>query len=81
MMMFDNKKALMTMMGRRKPASMPAPMQEEKVMNAEGEVDGRYLAMQDALSAIHEKSPERLMQAMMDFHDLHSAESVGSDDK
>lgn len=49
----------------------PAPMKPEVVMNEGGEVDGRHLAAQDILGAHHEKSPEKLMEALSNFINLH----------
>lgn len=53
--------------------SGPAPMKEEMSMTEPGEPDGRHAAAQDMISAMHEKSPEKLMHAMANFHDIHSA--------
>ena len=36
------------------------------------ELDGRHIAAQDAINAMHEKSPEKLRQALMNFMDLHN---------
>lgn len=72
----DHKKAMMTIMSRRKPGGEPVaagPMKEEKVMSEQGEPDGRHMAAQDVLAAMHEKSPEKLMHALGAFHDLHMA--------
>lgn len=53
--------------------SGPAPMKEEKSMTEPGEPDGRHVAAQDMIAAIHEKSPEKLMGALANFHDIHSS--------
>lgn len=75
MMMPDPKKAIMTIMAKRHPdgSRSAAPMKEERSMSEEGEMDPRHAAAQDVMMAMHEKSPERLMQAMGNFHDLHMA--------
>jgi len=41
------------------------------VKHEDGEIDGRHLAAQEALGAIHSKSPEGFMNALMNFIDLH----------
>lgn len=75
----DLKKRAMTVISRRmdkdgKEIAGPAAMQPEIVHKEDGTTDGRHVAMQDFLSAVSEKSPERMMKAMMNFHDLHSLE-------
>lgn len=73
MMLIDKKKALMTIMKKRseKGEVSMAPMKQESVKDEEGEVDGRLAAAQDAMSAMHEKSAAKFMDAMANFHDLH----------
>lgn len=74
-MMWDKKKAMQTLIGRRKPSGEklmePTEMQHEVVKHEDGEIDGRHLAAQEALGAIHSKSPEDFMNALMNFIDLH----------
>lgn len=53
--------------------SGPAPMKTEVVKTDEGEIDGRHVAAQDAMAAMHEKSPMKFMDAMSNFIDLHSS--------
>lgn len=76
MIIHDEKKALMTIMRRRgkkgEVLAGPAPMKTESVKDEDGEVDGRHAAAEDAIAAFHEKSPEKLMQALANFHDLHA---------
>ncbi len=77
MLIHDRKNAIQTIMSRRGPkggevTAGPAPMQSEASMTEPGEVDGRHAAAQDVIAAMHEKSPEKLMQAMANFHDLHA---------
>lgn len=72
----EHKRAIMTIMAKRKPGggeriAGPAPMKEEVVKSEDGEIDGRHLAAQDIMAAMHEKSPEKLMNALSAFHDLH----------
>lgn len=76
-MFFDDHRKIATVMVGRKSGkgeriSTPSEMMPESVVkNEEGEIDGRHVAAQDAMSAIHEKSPHKFMQAMMNFIDLH----------
>lgn len=76
MIMHDVKKARETVMARRSPSgepvTAPAPMKEEVSKSEDGEIDGRHAAAQDMISAMHEKSPQKLMEAMANFHDLHA---------
>ena len=77
-MFFDHKKAVTTIMAKRngmgEPTMSPTPMKPEVVKNEDGTMDGRHAAAQDMMGAMHEKSPERLMQAMANFIDLHMHE-------
>jgi hypothetical protein len=73
----DLKRAITTVMSRRSSkggaeVSGPAEMKPEMVKSEEGEVDGRHMAAQDLLAAISEKSPQKMMEAMANFHDLHA---------
>jgi hypothetical protein len=71
----EHKKAITTIMARRHPDGevTAAPMKPEMVKGEDGEVDGRHVAAQDIMAAFHEKSPEKLMHALANFHDLHAA--------
>lgn len=76
MFMFDAKKAAQGIMAGRKKDGMdygPSPMKNEKVMDEDGAMDGRHMASQDMINAFHEKSPDKLKSAMIDFMDLHMA--------
>lgn len=82
MMMVDDKKALMTILRKRKEAGAPvsaAPMKQESVKDEDGVPDGRLAAAQDALAAFHEKSAEKLMGALGNFYDLHSMQKPTSE--
>lgn len=63
------------MSGRRSPEgeqlSGPSEMKIEDSKEEPGEPDGRHEAAQDMISAFHEKSPQKLMEAMGNFIDLH----------
>lgn len=75
MIIGDDKKKIATIISSRKTARGEslgsAPMQPEIVKTEDGEIDGRHVAAQDIMSALHEKSPEKLMRALGNFHDLH----------
>ena len=76
MFMFDAKRDLSTIMAKRKKGDEeygPSKMKNESVKTEDGEVDGRHLAAQDALSAIKEGSPQKLMDSWIAFHDIHQA--------
>lgn len=75
MIMFDKKKALMTIIAKRHPKDgtmSAAPMKTEVTKEDDGQLDGRHAAAEDMIAAFHEKSPQKLMEAMANFHDLHS---------
>ncbi len=71
----DHKKALMTVMARRKAdgtrVSDPVAMKTEVSKDESGELDGRHSAMQDFMSAQAEKSPQKALEAMANFVDMH----------
>jgi len=74
----DRKKAVATIMSRRqhKDGSMTsAPMKPEASSALDGTPDGRHAAAQDILAAMDEKSPQKLMEALANFHDLHKMHS------
>lgn len=77
MIMFDKKKAYQTIMAKRSPdgSVTSSPMESQKVMDEDGEPDGRHAAAEDILSAMSEKNPMKLMEALSNFHDLHQAMS------
>lgn len=79
-MFWDEKKALTTIIAKRKPSGekvSEAPMKSEVVKDEDGDVDGRHEAAQDMMAAIHEKSPQKLMEALANFLDLHSLKTSG----
>lgn len=53
--------------------SGPSPQKPENVVDDEMMPDGRHAAMQDFLAGVHEKSPEKMMNAMANFHDIHAS--------
>jgi hypothetical protein len=78
-MYFDEKKNQMSIIkSKRTPKGdkvSEAPMKNEETKHEDGQVDGRHVAAQDILAAMHEKSPEKLAAALANFHDLHSMAS------
>lgn len=75
-MIIDKDKAFTTIMGRRRESDgsvSEAPMQASDVKSEDGEIDPRHEAAKDILSALNEKHPGKLMEALAAFHDLHSA--------
>jgi len=80
MLLFDHKKAMATIVSKRnsKDGSMSsAPMKTEIAKDDDGSLDGRHSAAEDILMAIHEKSADKLNQALQNHHDLHmSAEKA-----
>ena len=74
MMIIDKDKATTTIMGRRRNpdgSTAEAPMVPSEIKSEEGESDPRHEAAKDILSALNEKHPGKLMEAMINFHDLH----------
>lgn len=74
----DKKAAVTVMMAKRggkggEHIAAPTAMKPEVSMEEPGMPDGRHAAAQDMISAFHEKSPAKLMQAMANFHDIHSS--------
>ncbi len=73
----EDKRRIATIMASRKSSKGEdlgaAPMKPAIVKTEDGAMDGRFVAAQDAMAAFHEKSPEKLMRALGNFHDLHSS--------
>lgn len=76
----DNKKAITTIIGKRNAkgerTSEPTAMKPEIVKDEEGQLDGRHEAMRDFMAAHSEGSPQKMMDAMSNFIDIHN--SMGS---
>ena len=74
-MLFDKKRLVDSILksSREEDGSQTGPtlMKNEVVKTESGEIDGRHVAAEDMLSAFHERSPQRLMDAMGNFLDLH----------
>lgn len=71
----DKKRAMMTIMSKRSPQgeslSGPAPMKPEISKTEPGEPDGLHAASEDMMAAMHEKSPQKFMEALSNFLELH----------
>lgn len=86
MFIHDKKNALTTIMARRgekggERVAGPAPMKPEVSLMEGGEVDGRHMAAQDMMSAMHEKSPQKMADAMANFMDIHMSMKDSGDDE
>lgn len=82
MIMLDKKKALETIMSKRNPQTgevSSAPMAAQVSKSEEGEPDGRHAAAQDVIAAMNARDPQKLMEAMGNFHDLHAAKGSNPD--
>lgn len=82
--MWDKKQAMQTMLQKRRSGGGPieasaTEMKPEVVKDEDGEMDGRHMAAQDMMSAMNEKSPEKLMQSLANFMDLHLAQPEKED--
>ncbi len=76
MILPDDKKRIATIISSRKGKGA-APMKTEMVREeAGGAPDGRFVAAQELIMAIHEKSAEKLMQALSNFQDLHASRII-----
>ena len=74
----DNKRIATAILSKRKPSGeriSMAPMKTEVVKTEDGEPDGRHLAAQDMMSAIHEKSPQKFSEALKNFIAIHHSMS------
>ena len=75
----DHKKAVTTMMAKRSGKGdvtmHPTPMKPEKSMSEGGEVSGLHAAAQDIMAAHHEQSPQKLMEALSNFMNIHKSEA------
>lgn len=84
MMMWDRKKQIGTLIQKRREGGGPveisaSPIKNEIVKDEDGMPDGRHLAAQDMIGALHEKSADRLMEALANFMDLHLAQPAKED--
>lgn len=73
--MIDKKKAMQTIMSKRNPQTgevSSSPMAAQVSKSEDGEPDGRHAAAQDILAAMHERDPQKLMESLANFADLHT---------
>lgn len=73
--MIDHKKALAIIVANRKRPAERHVMNSSHELpekNEEGGTDPKHAAAQDILHAFHEKSPQRLSEALTAFHHLHA---------
>lgn len=78
MIMVDNKKAITTIMARRrdkKGSTSETLMHPSQMKTEEGETDPRHTAAEDILSALNEKHAGKLTEAMSAFHDFQTMRS------
>lgn len=84
MIMPDDKRKIATIIASRRSAKGEplgrAEMKVEVVKKENGEIDGRHVAAQDIMMSLAEKSPEKLMNALGNFFDLHSTVPKGSEE-
>lgn len=75
MFLDDHKKIATIMVSKRnhkgEQTMSPTAMKPEVSKTEDGEVDERHVAAQDLLAAFHEKSAQRLSEAMSNFIDIH----------
>ena len=73
----EDKKRIATIISSRKSASGEklgaAPMAPQVVKEEDGSIDGLHVASRDMLAAIHEKDPAKLMNALMNWQDIHAS--------
>ena len=82
MIIHDTKRAMQTIMAQRRGPDgsvAAAPLRPEVSETAEGVPDGRHAAASDVLMAIHEGSPQKLLESLAAFHDLHAMHSQKED--
>jgi hypothetical protein len=76
-MYFDDHKRIATMISSRRNSNGEpkivenVPMQNEVVKDEGGMIDGKHIAAQEIMGAIHSKSPMQLMEALSHFITIH----------
>lgn len=73
----DHKKAVATMIAKRRGAinSTPISMKSQMSREENGEIDGRHAAAEDAIAAFHEKDPHKVIKALSNYIDIHNSRS------
>lgn len=83
----DDPKRVATIIASKRPEGggpkvmSNTPMKPEKVVDDTGQVDGRHVAAQEMLGAMHEKSPMKLMDALSNFIDIHHSKNSTVDNE
>jgi len=82
----DHKKKITSILSRRNEKGEqimgPVEVKPEMSHTEGGEIDGRHVAAQDLIAAFDERSPQKLMEALANFMDIHSSQpqSVAEDE-
>lgn len=76
-MYFDDAKKTATVIAGKRDAKgertqAPTPMKLEHVADENGMVDGKHVAAQEIMGAMHEQSPLKLMDALSNFMEIHN---------
>lgn len=82
--LWDKKKAMDTIMQKRKAGGgalemSPTPMLPQSVKDEDGMPDGKHMAAQDMIGAFHAKDGAKLVEALSNFMDIHSASDTQED--
>ena len=85
MIIHDKRKAMATIMASRKGKDSAnvgpgTPVQPQRSMSEGGEIDPRHAAAEDVIAAMHESNPQKMMEALAAFHDLHRDASEKAED-
>lgn len=64
----EQKRALQHIMAQRHPKDTSDAL----ALPSEDSVDPRHSASQDMIDAFHERDPEKLTEALANFHQLHT---------
>jgi hypothetical protein len=74
----DTRKMATVILSKRKPNGVDrdmTPMVPEQSKNEDGTIDGRHLAAQDMIAAIHSKSAQQLSEAVENWMSIHNSKS------
>ena len=85
-MFFDDvKKNATTIMGRRNEKGQrtmePMAMKPEIAMDEGGELDGRHSASQEMIGAIHDRSAQKLTDALSNFLTIHNNRAEAAEEE
>jgi hypothetical protein len=59
----------------------PSPMAADVMKSEDGNIDGRHIAAQEILAAVHHKSPIKLVEALSNFMQIHHSSENALPDK